>query len=104
MIISVFPKKHSKMLSRRLNMKLCVRILQCAKQSLRGEKIGLARSIVYTTYFVRAGPSVWERVLCTRAQTTYPAGPSTGEILARHGWGEVVYTTNFFPFWYEYHF
>ena len=31
----------------------------------------------------------------TRARTTYPAGPSTGEILARHGWGKVVYTTNF---------
>ena len=26
------------------------------------EKIGLARSIVYTTHFLRAGPSFWERV------------------------------------------
>ena len=44
----------------------------------------------------------------TRARTTYPAGPSTGEILARHGWGKVVYTTNFIRteplFWYAYHF
>ena len=39
MIISVFPKKHSKILSRRLKMKLCVRIQQCVKQSLREKKL-----------------------------------------------------------------
>ena len=40
----------------------------------------------------------WARFLgsCTsfiRAQTTSRHGPSTGEILVRHGWGKVVYTT-----------
>lgn len=29
-----------------------------------------------------------------RAWTTYPAGPRTGEILARKGWDKVVCTTN----------
>ena len=61
MITSVFPRKHSKIFSRSLKTKLCLRILQCVKESLR-EKVGLARSIVYNTHFFRAGPRFWERV------------------------------------------
>ena len=54
--------------------------------------LGTANRLHCTPY-----PS-WARFLgsCTsfiRAQTTSRHGPSTGEILVRHGWGKVVYTT-----------
>ena len=95
MIISVFPKKHSKILSRRLKTKLCVRIQQCVKQSLRDKNwFGTVNRLHYTFRPSRVEFS-GTRTNFTRARTTYPAGPSTGEILARHGWDKVVYITNF---------
>ena len=65
----------------------------------RQEKIGLARSIVYTTHFVRAGPSFWERVPISpvlglpfqkgRARVKFWVGRD------KIWYGKIIYTTEF---------
>ena len=57
-------------------------------------KVSSARLIVYTAHFIRAGLDFQDRVpVYIRARTTSRHGPNTGEILVRHRWGKVVYTT-----------
>ena len=53
---------------------------------------GMANRLHYTPYpsWARFSGS---RTNFIRARTTSRHGPSTGEILVRHGWDKVVYTT-----------
>ena len=69
--------------------------------------LGTANRLHCTLY-----PS-WARFLGSRtslisAQTTSRHGPSTGEILVRHGWAKVIYTTKSIHaepiFWYAHFF
>ena len=82
MIISVFSKKHSKMKIEDEIVRKDTAMrkeISCEKKNWLGTVNGL-----HYTFLPSQAKFLGTRTNFTRARTTYPAGPSTGEILARH--------------------